>query len=143
MRSIVNKSGHEVNDPNPHVEMLEGKGDPELDRLRSLVRTEFSRFAMESGYESFEDADDFDVNDPFEQPLPDTIYMEPEFPSSPDREAVAVPQGDGGEPVASPPEPSPSLTNQTPEASGGVVQPPTVVSEASGQPKGGSVQGDQ
>lgn len=71
----------ELNCPESIVETPDdGSSDPILEKVRSMVRTEFSKFAQEAGYESFEEANDFDVEGEFEDDrFVESPYMEPEY----------------------------------------------------------------
>lgn len=62
--SLLNERGHEVPDDTP-VAMPVGFRKPESlqDQIRRLVRNELSARAMDQGLETFEEADDFDVED--------------------------------------------------------------------------------
>lgn len=68
--AIYNELGQEVPDPVP-VAVPAGwtRPEPLADLIRRMVRTEFSRAAAEEGEESFEEADDFDVEDEDPDPL--------------------------------------------------------------------------
>ena len=61
----INPLGQEVVDPRP-VEVPVGYDAPEPleQRIARLVQTEISEIAQREGYESFDDANDFDVDDP-------------------------------------------------------------------------------
>ncbi|MEM2002482.1 MAG: hypothetical protein QXT77_07555, partial [Candidatus Methanomethylicaceae archaeon] len=66
--------GHEALDPTPVV-VPAGFKRPETlaEQVQRLVRTHISRQAEEAGFETFEDAEDFDVDDDFD---PSTPYEE-------------------------------------------------------------------
>lgn len=65
--------GHELPDPRPLV-MPSGFRRPETlaEQVQRLVRTHISRQAQEQGEESFEEAEDFDIDD--DQAEPNTPY---------------------------------------------------------------------
>jgi hypothetical protein len=67
----INKQGKEVIDTTPVELPLNWKRPVSLsERIRSAARQEISRLADEKGYETFEEADDFDVDDDFDPRSP-------------------------------------------------------------------------
>lgn len=78
--------------------------DYEMERIKQMVRGEISKHAQEQGQESFEEANDFDCEEPFDAfDTIETKYMTPEFP---DVDRLPPPEE---KPVA--PETSPSPKN--------------------------------
>lgn len=68
--------GHELPDPTP-LRLPSGFRRPETlqEQVARLVRTQISREAEEAGYETFEEAEDFDVDDDFDPSSPfETIF---------------------------------------------------------------------
>lgn len=67
--------GREILDPTP-VEMPVGMKRPESlqQMIQRLVRAQISQQAQQQGFESFEDANDFDIDE--EDDLPLTVYEE-------------------------------------------------------------------
>lgn len=65
----LNSRGHEVNDPQP-MALPPGVAKPETlaETIRRLVRNEISARASDLGHETFEEADDFDVEDDYADP---------------------------------------------------------------------------
>lgn len=65
------EQGRELPDPTP-VEIPVGFSRPESlqDQIKRLIRTELSMDAQAGGFESFEEADDFDVGDDFDPSSP-------------------------------------------------------------------------
>lgn len=64
------EQGREILDPTPVAMPVGFKRPPTLDeRIRAFVRTELSRQAAEEGNETFEEADDFYVEEEEESPL--------------------------------------------------------------------------
>lgn len=65
----LNSRGHEVNDPQP-MALPPGVAKPETlaETIRRLVRNEISARASDLGHETFEEADDFDVEDDHADP---------------------------------------------------------------------------
>lgn len=49
------------------------------EQVQRLIRNEASRYALENGMESFEDADDFEVGDDFEPNSPHELVFDPEL----------------------------------------------------------------
>lgn len=107
-------------DPRPLSPPLGYQPEPSLaERIRMMVRSEHLRFAaMESGMETFEEADDFDVDDDFDPTSPYEMFFDQPVVS-----AEAHPSGQA-QPVGEP------------ERGGGGAQPPS--GEQSGAPVGGS-----
>lgn len=48
-----------------------------IDDVREMVRLELSRQAHEAGYESFEEAEDFDIDDEYDPTSPWEVLFEP------------------------------------------------------------------
>lgn len=64
MKAKLNNNGHEVLDSTPLALPLGFKKPESLDdQIRRLVRTHISAQAQEQGFETWEDADDFDIPD--------------------------------------------------------------------------------
>jgi hypothetical protein len=101
------KQGREIPDPNP-IELPGGFNRPPTlqEQIKRFIRAELSRQAADDGDETFEEADDFDVD---EDPDPLSGYEIPE----------AVPEWPGGvkDEDADPPLPPGSKSPET--ASGG------------------------
>lgn len=109
------KKAFEWPDPRPMAPPLGYQPEMSLaERIRAMVRSEHVRYAaMQSGMETFEEADDFDVDDDFDPTSPYELFFDQPVVS-----AEAHPSG-----LAQPVEPGP--------AGGGGAQPP------SGEPAGG------
>lgn len=74
----LDENGHEQLDPNP-IEVPVGFKRPETlaEQVQRLVRTSVSLQAEQEGYESFEEANDFDIdgeNDPFADTPYETFF---------------------------------------------------------------------
>lgn len=97
------KNGHEIPDPTP-VAVPVGWSAPEslVDQVRRLVRQEFSQQARATGHETFEEADDFDVDDDFDPSSPWELNFDQEAASrtddSPAARSEAEPRG-GSQPA--------------------------------------------
>ena len=61
----LNEKGQEVLDNKPVVLDVSPRPLPLVDRIKQAVRHELSEKARNSGYESFEEANDFDIEDEF------------------------------------------------------------------------------
>lgn len=78
IRLIMDEVGHEVPDPNPMSVPL-GMKKPETlaETVRRLVRSErFNQEREEAGEETFDEADDFDVED-FDPTTPYEVFFDP------------------------------------------------------------------
>lgn len=106
----LDEHGREMPDPTPIAPPVGYNRQPSLaEQIRAMVRSERLRQEAEAqGFETFEEADDFDVGDdldpssPYEEvfdPLPDPPA---EVPASPPSEAASETQPEG-HPVAPPP----------------------------------------
>jgi hypothetical protein len=113
----VIKNGKEINSAEPKFEIFPGDQiDTELDRIKRIIRNEISSVAQEHGMESFEEANDFDIEDSFDMDDTESRYMKEEFLQVPPHEEVvqAAPQG-GLQPTPEGHLPTSPLTNQTDE----------------------------
>lgn len=81
LKTRINRYGREINDPNPKFrDYSENHGEDHLlNRMRSMVRTEMSEIATKNDMESFEEANDFDVDEPWDEDPPETKYMKEEY----------------------------------------------------------------
>lgn len=79
VESTLDPQGREVPDPTPMAPPIGYKRTPSLaEQIREMVRSE--RLAMEAaaaGFESFEEADDFEVGDDFDPSSPYEEQFEP------------------------------------------------------------------
>lgn len=80
--SYLMEDGKEVNNPKPLVQTVTPKRMAINDEIRRIIRTELSRVASAQSFETFEEANDFDVDDDFEKLENKTQYevMENEIP---------------------------------------------------------------
>lgn len=92
---------------------------PLHEQIRDMVKNELSRQAEAEGFETMEEADDFDVDDDFDPTTPFELPFEPDVPWPADPRVIAAEQaavaahGDAGGGGAQPPsgkpnEPAPS-----------------------------------
>lgn len=77
------KDGREIVSGEPLAELLDPKEDDQygsdvyLRRIKSMIRTEVSNLAFMKGRETFEEANDFEIDDDFEdQAFEDSPYMQ-------------------------------------------------------------------
>lgn len=70
--------GREIPDPEP-LTLPSGFRRPETlqEQVRRLVRTQLSMQAAESGAETFEESEDFDVDDDFDPNTPYEVFFDP------------------------------------------------------------------
>ncbi len=75
---MLDKNGHEVPDPS-HMEIPLGFRKPETlaQQVQRLVRTNVSREAQAAGMETFEESEDFDVDDEMDPHAPYEEHFDP------------------------------------------------------------------
>lgn len=85
-----NKNGEEILDTTPVAVPIRFKVPiPLNERIKQMVRDEASQLAQQNGYESFDEADDFDIKDDMPDPLsPWEEDFDPQVPFISDREAA-------------------------------------------------------
>lgn len=116
---MLNDKGHEVPDPTPVALPVGFRPPPTMvELIRMHVRRELSQAAVADGAESFEEADDFDIEDdrldpstPYEELFEPQVF-EPFVPPEqalPADQAVAPPTG-ASVPAKPPPVPPPGGT---------------------------------
>lgn len=72
-----------------------------VERIRSMVRSEHLRYAAtEAGYETFEDAEDFEIGDDFEPHTPYEAVFDPPVQPPAGQPPVETPATPSGEPPA-------------------------------------------
>lgn len=95
-----NARGHEVPDPTP-LEIPAGFKRPETlqEQIKRLIRGSLSEYAEMHGHETFEEAEDFEVDDDFDPSSPFEVFFDPvigkeitleEFQKNQDRYAKEV-----------------------------------------------------
>ena len=111
----MNDLGQEVPNPVPVSIILPAAPMTNTEKMKKLIREEFSRVAAEHGEETFEQANDFDVDDPFEVPDPITKYelMHEEY-----LQPATLPEA-GAPPSDPPPEDAKESPPPSPPAGGG------------------------
>lgn len=68
---VDDRKEFELPDPTPMAPPLGYKRSPSLaENMRAMIRGEMSRLAAERGFESFEEADDFQIGDDYEPSSP-------------------------------------------------------------------------
>lgn len=111
--SMLDDNGREIPDPTP-MEMTAGMTRPVSlqEQIQRLVKTELSRQAVAQNYESFAEANDFEIQDVFDVEEPITKYqqMEEEFLEVPEssvegeaKPAAGINEADSVDPPASDP----------------------------------------
>lgn len=106
-RSRLNADGHEILDNSPVAIPVKFKRvDAITQKVADLVRGEFSRLAEKEGYETFEDADDFDVGDDYDPHSPYELNEEQEYYDhrndprlKPEERTVVEGEGEAGETI--------------------------------------------
>ena len=111
---FLNVRGHEVPDPTVIEPPLGYVQSPDLmEQMRQMVRNEMSRIAEANEFETFEEADDFDIDDdPVDYTSPFELYFDPaeyDDQGPPEAAPAAAPAPLNGEvlPPESPPAPAP------------------------------------
>lgn len=92
---------HETPDSTPLALPVRFRHPPTLeDRMRALIRSEaLQREAEQAGYETFEEADDFEIGDDFDPSSPYELGFDPELePPLPLEEPQPAPREPGAEP---------------------------------------------
>lgn len=95
-----NERGHEILDPTPVEMPMQWKRPPTLqEQIKAFVRRELSEQAAAAGAETFEEADDFDIEDDPLDPLSEwelNYDQENADHSSPREQAASAVQPDSG-----------------------------------------------
>lgn len=121
---MMDEEGREIPDPTPIAPPLGYRKQPTLaEQIRQMIRSErMAQEAAAAGYETFEEADDFEVGDDFDPsspyehdfdptPVPELRRRRAAAESRPASEDGSPPQGGGssseGTPPAAPPSPDP------------------------------------
>lgn len=125
IKGRLDQRGREVPDSNPMTELIISESTQEdiTDKVKRLVSTHISRIAVAQGYESYEEANDLDLEDddgddfesPYEDAKRDAIRRASTAHLEKVRETKGKPPVDGGE--------SPRDNNPD-ESGGGEVTPP-------------------
>lgn len=104
----LDEFGHETLDPTPIAPPVGFRPAPSLaEQIREMVRSErLAREVIEAGYETFEEADDFDVGDDVDVSSPYEEHFEP-TPAALLRERMAA-EAAGGSGGSNPPPSAPS-----------------------------------
>lgn len=80
--ALIDAEGREVLNPRPMFQDVTPKTQSMSERIRETIRLELSLQAQEQGHESFEESQDFDVEDEFDMEEKTSEYnlAEEEFP---------------------------------------------------------------
>jgi len=94
----------EIPDPRPRFIKAKKRKKSPRELIQEAARGLLSQQADENGFDSWEEANDFDVYDPFDVPIPNTDYIEliPEELRTDQREAPTKHTA-GGKPSVKPP----------------------------------------
>ena len=81
-RAELNETGQERNNPVPILIRAEEAEESLNDKIRRLLRTNLAQEAHEQGYETFEESQDFGVDDEFDidEPMSEYLLVEEEYP---------------------------------------------------------------
>lgn len=85
MPSKLNEQGQEIPDDTPIVIHVRQKKITQFDDVRAFIKRELSDTAARSGRETFEEANDFDVDD---DPIPQSAHEYTEEQEEADRETI-------------------------------------------------------
>lgn len=112
---FLDDQGREVLDPRPMAPPIGYVKQPSLwEQMRAMIRDEISRSAQEEGFESFEEADDFEMDD-LDPTSPYEEVFEPEIPASPPPLPESPSAAAKGSSAAAPPSEGPgSRVSETP-----------------------------
>lgn len=75
----LNEKGHEILDETPVSVPFKIQRRSYFDHVREFIRQEVSRNALETGHETFEEADDFDVGDDYDPSSPYEMQFDPDL----------------------------------------------------------------
>lgn len=80
-KSTLSEKGHEIPDSTPFKPALKmRRGNSLRENIREILRSEaFARSMEDQGHETFEEADDFDVDDDFDPTSPYEEFFEGEY----------------------------------------------------------------
>lgn len=134
VRAVLDKAGNEVGDPVPMAPPLHMTRPLSLsEQIKQMVRRELSEVAHNQGFETFEESDDFDIDDdPLDPQTPYEAVFDPPPPAADeelkDASASSVerrnePVGDGsrksGAVVEDKSKPQPDVSGSGSKAGGG------------------------
>lgn len=112
--SFLNVRGHEVPDPTVIEPPLGYVPQPDLmEQMRRMLRSELSRIAEDAEFETFDEADDFDLDDDpvdYSSPYEEFFDPAPGAPAGPPSAPAADPNAAAVTPSASSPSTSESPT---------------------------------
>lgn len=121
--AYLNQKGQEVNNPKP-LNLAPGIGRPPTlqEQIQRIMRKEVSQQASAQGFETFEESQDFDIEDSFDSDQYETVYttMTEESPEPPPADPVLDPPPSPVKPEVQP-EPSEDSIGSPP--SGEPVEP--------------------
>lgn len=77
-RAKFNEKGEEIMDATPVAHSMKIRPISQFQRIRALIQFELSQKAQQSGLETFEEANDFNVGDDFDPTTPYEEQFDPE-----------------------------------------------------------------
>lgn len=86
IKAELDANGNEVGDPTPVAPPAHLRRSPTMsEQIQTMIRRQLSLTAQEQGYESFEEAEDFDVDDdPVDPHTPYEAVFDPQPPVTPE-----------------------------------------------------------
>lgn len=122
--AYIGDDGREVNNPRPMTIPAGFNRPPTLqEQIQRCMKVELSKQAMQQGYESWEEANDFDIEEDFENDPIDSQYvvheMIPEIPAQLSPDPDQNPGEVAPRPEASPATPATGSDQTTPSAPSG------------------------
>ena len=96
VKASLDEFGREITDPNPRVQAIR-QPESQRDRIRRIVREEVSAAADDQGFETFEESQDFEIEDPWDAShLGESSYelLDDEYPYGLGAPEVQEPVGD-------------------------------------------------
>lgn len=97
---MLNERGHEVPDPEPVAVPVRFQAPESLeDRIKRIIRADLSARAQAQGFETFEEADDFEVGDDYDPRSPhelDSVQEDAPLPEKLSTKPVEKPVDDKG-----------------------------------------------
>lgn len=113
---MLNERGHEVPDPTPMAVPIGFKPPPTMvELIRMHIRREMSAVAQNQGAETFEESEDFDVeDDPVDPHTPFEAVFDPPPPDLPSQAAAAASPAPAAGSSSSTPPSSPEASSPNP-----------------------------
>jgi len=123
--TLLDAYGRERPSPIPMAPPIGYKKQPSMiDNIRDMVRREMSQQAAAAGMETFEEADDFEIDDDYDPKSPHEMSIEQELAGAPQAPQQAPSSPPPTSPTTPPVEPSGDLKNKPSAESGGTAASP-------------------